>query len=160
MSNKAILILCALVLVVGVSIWVTIFAFDARIRAGRTVLEPQSAADKSSSLSSSKPLPSPSVISIEDAKKMVSFDYKWGKSGFDMVMEVDFTFTNRSPYPAKDITVTCTHFAPSGTEIDSNTRTIYEVIPANGKKIVKKFNMGFIDTQATSTTCKIDDLEM
>lgn len=91
---------------------------------------------------------------------MVSFDYKWGKSAFDMVMEVDFTFTNRSPYPAKDITVTCTHFAPSGTEIDSNTRTIYEIIPAKGKKLIKKFNMGFIHTQATSTTCKIDNLEM
>lgn len=164
MSNKLILIGCAVFLVIGIAIWVGIFAFDEEMRKTRASAQSAitSQAQRNSSPSKDAPSasPKPSVISREDAKGMVSFDYKWGKSGFDMVMEVDFTFTNRSPYPAKDITVTCTHFAPSGTEIDSNTRTIYEIIPANGKKIIKKFNMGFIHTQATSTTCKIDDFEM
>lgn len=96
----------------------------------------------------------------ESAKGLISFDYKWSKGGFESIMLVDFTFTNRSSYAAKDITVTCTHYAPSGTEIDSNTRTIYELIPANSKKIVKRFNMGFIHSQATSTICKIDDLKI
>lgn len=162
MSNKAVLILCALVLFIGISIWVMIFAFDATIRAGRPVVESSSTANVPAlgASTSKPPLPTPSVISREDAKGMVSFDYKWSKSGLGMVMEVDFTFTNRSPYPAKDITVTCTHYAPSGTEIDSNTRTIYEIIPAKGKKTIRNFNMGFIHSQASSTSCKIDDLEI
>ena len=51
----------------------------------------------------------------------------------------------------------CTHSAPSGTEIDSNTRTIYELVPAGSKKVVKDFNMGFIHSQAASTYCQIVD---
>lgn len=115
------------------------------------------------SLSSKKPLSAPvpaPVVSRDEARGLVSFDYKWRKDGFGTVMIVDWIFTNRSPYDAKDITVTCTHYAPSGTEIDSNTRTIYETVPAKGKKMVKGFNMGFIHSQAASTVCKIDDLVM
>jgi hypothetical protein len=106
------------------------------------------------------PKPEPTAVSKEAAKRMVTVNYKWTKDGFGTIMMVDFTLTNRSPYSARDITVTCTHYAPSGTEIDSNTRTIYEVVPANGKKVVKQFNMGFIHSQAKSSRCEISDLEM
>lgn len=161
MSNKAVLILCSLVLFIGISVWVTIFTFDTQIRANRSVAESSPLVNsRGSGASVSKPLPTPSVISREDAKGMVSVDYRWSKDGFGTIMMVDFTFTNRSPYEAKDITVTCTHYAPSGTKIDSNTRTIYEIIPAKGKKTIRNFNMGFIHSQASSSSCKIDDLEM
>jgi len=50
------------------------------------------------------------------------------------VMVADFTITNLSNYTVKDLDVTCTHYANSGTEIDSNSRTIYETVPAKGKK--------------------------
>lgn len=106
------------------------------------------------------PSPAPSRDLVQELKDQVSMDYKGHKGGFNSVLIVDFVFTNPTPRPAKDITVTCTHYAPSGTEIDSNTRTIYETIPAKGKKTVKNFNMGFINSQATSTTCKIDNVEM
>ena len=133
------------------------------------LIRPQSAATPSRTTKTSIAVPSkdlqathpePSVVPVESAKHMVSIKYNWSKGGFDTVMLVDFTFTNRSPYEAKDITVTCTHYAPSGTQIDSNTRTIYEVIPAGGVKRIKAFNMGFIHSQASSTVCKIDDLVM
>ena len=163
MSNRLILIICAFVLFAGVAVWVAIFAFDARRQAAPNttlISQPPGTATTSAAEARFKPSPAPSVISIEAARGMVSFDYKWHKDGFGTIMIVDFTFTNRSPYPAKDITVTCTHYAPSGTEIDSNTRTIYELIPAKGKKTVKDFNMGFIHSQASSTSCKIDNFDM
>lgn len=107
------------------------------------------------------PSPTPTVRDlVQELKDQVSMDYKWHKGGFDSVMIVDFVFTNPTPRPARDITVTCTHYAPSGTQIDSNTRTIYEAVPAKGKKTVKNFSMGFINSQATSTICKIDNVEM
>jgi hypothetical protein len=102
----------------------------------------------------------PTPLSRDDAKRQVKVDFTWSKGGFDSIMLVNFTFTNPTPYPARDITVTCVHSAPSGTEIDRNTRTIYEVVPAKGRKVVRDFNMGFIHSQATSSRCRIDDLEM
>ena len=76
------------------------------------------------------------------------------------IMEANFLIQNPTNYTIKDIEVTCTHFANSGTQIDSNTRTIYELVPAGGKKIVRGFNMGFIHSQAKKTDCKVTDLEV
>jgi len=75
-------------------------------------------------------------------------------------MEADFTIQNPTQYMIKDMEITCTHFAKSGTEIDSNTRTIYDTVPAKGKKVIKNFTMGFIHIQASSSSCKIADLEI
>jgi hypothetical protein len=57
----------------------------------------------------------------------------------------------------KDLSVKCRHSAPSGTEIDSNQRTIYEVVPANSTKTVHDVNMGFIAPQVVSSRCRIED---
>ena len=94
----------------------------------------------------------------EVALRQVSIDFKWSKGGFGNVMIADFTITNLSNYAVKDLDVTCTHHANSGTEIDSNSRTIYETVPARGKKVVRNFNMGFIHSQAARSSCKITDL--
>jgi hypothetical protein len=82
------------------------------------------------------------------------------KSGSGVVMLADFIIKNGSGYNIKDITITCTHYANSGTRIDSNTRTIYESIKAGKTKSIKNFNMGFIHSQVASSSCKIDDLKI
>lgn len=98
------------------------------------------------------------VASKEDALSKVKLDFKWGTGGFNSVMMVNFTITNESKYNIKDIEITCTHYANSGTKIDDNTRTIYELIPAGKKKVIRNFNMGFIHNQASSSSCKIANL--
>jgi hypothetical protein len=82
----------------------------------------------------------------------------WTKGGFDSVMIANFTVKNPTKYSVKDISVTCTHYAASGTEIDSNTRTIYEMVKAKDQKRIREFNMGFIHSQTQRTRCQIDDL--
>lgn len=86
-------------------------------------------------------------------------DWSWSKGGFDAVMIADFTFRNDNPFPVKDLTVRCIHSAPSGTEIDRNTRVIYEIVPAHGTKLVPHFSMGFIASQATSSRCSVIDFK-
>ncbi len=88
----------------------------------------------------------------------VQLNFKWEKGGFDNIMFADFTIRNPTSHPFKDFEVTCTHFSPSGTKIDSNTRTIYEVVEANATKKIRHFDMGFIQTQVKSSNCKITDL--
>jgi hypothetical protein len=90
----------------------------------------------------------------------VSLDFRWGKEGFGNVMEADFTVKNDSDHDIKDIEIKCRHFAKSGTEIDSNSRTIYDVVKAHSTKKFRKFNMGFIHTQAAQSSCAITDLSV
>ncbi len=61
---------------------------------------------------------------------------------------------------SKDVTITCTHYAPSGTKIDSNTRTIYEIIPAGRALRVTNFDMGWIHSQASKSAASVDDFEV
>lgn len=96
----------------------------------------------------------------QSALENVQLDFKWNKSGFGSVMEADFVITNNNSFPIKDIEITCTHFANSGTKIDSNKRTIFEVVSANKSKTMSDFNMGFIHSQAASSSCSISDLKL
>ncbi len=88
----------------------------------------------------------------------VKLDYTWEKAGFDNVMIANFTVRNPTKYRIKDLEITCNHFAPSGTEIDKNVRTIYESVPPNGTRRFNKFNMGLILGQVKSSSCNITDL--
>ena len=79
----------------------------------------------------------------------------WSKGGFDNVMITNFSIRNSSSFAVKDIGIRCDHSAPSGTHIDSNTRTIYERIEPKKSKQFTNFNMGFIHSQATRTSCAV-----
>jgi hypothetical protein len=108
--------------------------------------------------SSVSPDPSSVVVPKEVLLRDVKLDYNWSKSGFGNVMIADFTIKNPTPYRFKDFEVKCTHFAPSGTVIDSNTRTIYEIVEPQSTKRIKQMNMGFIHSQAAKSGCEIRDL--
>jgi hypothetical protein len=103
---------------------------------------------------------SPTVNPKTTALSQVKLDYKWRKSGFGNVMEADFTLKNDSDHDIKDFEITCEHFANSGTRIDSNKRTVYEVVKAHATRKFPKFNMGFIHSQAASTSCAVTDLSV
>lgn len=89
---------------------------------------------------------------------LVGLDYEWTKAGFGGVMEATFTIDNKADHDIKDVEITCTHYASSGTKIDSNKKVIYEIIKKHSKKSIQKFNMGFIHSQAMQTSCKVTDL--
>jgi hypothetical protein len=93
-------------------------------------------------------------------KKIRIENFNWSKGGFDNIMLADFVFKNDNDFPVKDLTVECIHSAPSGTKIDENTRTIYEVVPAHGSKRMLKFNMGFIHSQVERSSCHITDYQL
>lgn len=75
-------------------------------------------------------------------------------------MEADFTIRNNGTKAIKDIEIECVHFAPSGTRIDSNKRTIYEVIEPGKTRVFKDFSMGFMHSQADSSNCKIKSIQI
>jgi hypothetical protein len=94
----------------------------------------------------------------EEALRQVKLDFSWSKGAFDNVMLATFVIKNPTSRRLKDIEVTCKHFAPSGTQIDRNVRTIYEIVPPKSSKNIERFNMGFIHSQAQSSACAITNL--
>lgn len=100
-----------------------------------------------------------SQASVRDvAIKETKLDFSWSKAGFENIMEANFTIQNKSRYDIKDITITCVHSAKSGTVIDTNKQTIYDVVKVNSTKKFQNVNMGFIHSQAHSSSCYISDL--
>lgn len=88
---------------------------------------------------------------LYSAVKIVKFSW----SADYGIMKASFTFENTSDFDVKDLVVECSHSAASGTQIDSNTLTIYQAIPARSKKSVNDFNMGFIHSQAAKSGCAV-----
>lgn len=99
-----------------------------------------------------------SVSPEEEAKSKVQI-VQWSstKSEFGNIMEANFLITNGSSFPVKDLEIKATHFAPSGTAIDSNTRIIYQKIDP-GQTLQVSQNMGFVHGQASKSSARITDL--
>lgn len=79
------------------------------------------------------------------------------KSG---IMTSKFIIKNNSEYMIKDIKVKCQNFSKSHTELDTNTRTIYEILYSREAKEIRNFNMGFVHSQREYSECKIIDFEI
>jgi hypothetical protein len=80
----------------------------------------------------------------------------WDKNkGFGTIMSATFVVHNDSPIVVKDVVVTCRHSANSGTTIDSNTRTVYDIIRSKSYASVVDMNMGFISSEAIETKCSV-----
>lgn len=102
----------------------------------------------------------PQLSPKEEALRDLKLDFEWGTGGFGSVMLVDFKFTNNGKYAVKDIEVVCRSTANSGTFIDKNKKTIYESVKSGETKKVDRFNMGFLNSQATSTACAVENLKV
>lgn len=100
-----------------------------------------------------KPAP-PSKLSQVTIEK-----WSWQKGGFGAVMIATFVLKNVNEVAVKDIEVTCEHSGNSGTMIDTNKRTIYEILKAKSSKTVTNFSMGFVHSQATKSSCSITGYE-
>ena len=93
----------------------------------------------------------------EEIKSQIALDFAWSKGGFGNIMEADVKIINSSGHAIKDVEIRSLQFGKSGTQIDRNTRTIYEIIEAGETKEFKKFNMGFIHSQSEGAKATITD---
>lgn len=122
-------------------------------------------AEESSTVAASAPPPAqpaqPEVEvpnTAESALALTRLEFKGHKDGG--FLYVDFTVVNNSSQQIKDIEIECVHNGKSGTRIDSNTRTIYDVVGPRSRKTFKRFSMGIIHSQATQTRCSISGLKV
>jgi membrane protein implicated in regulation of membrane protease activity len=144
----------ALALVASVALMVLGWQLSPQLQTSGT---PEAAASASTSASSDKvQATKEKPISRTEALANLTINgLHWRKNGFGTIMTASFVLHNGNTFPVKDLTVTCNHTANSGTKIDSNTRTIYELIGANGYHSVNDMNMGFIHSAVSSSTCRV-----
>ena len=123
-----------------------------------SALSPRSDSDSASGSSSSDAPREKSPRELkEEVRNQIKLDGAWQKAGFGNIMEADFTITNSSTHDIKDVEIRTIQSGKSGTQIDRNTRTIYEIIKAGETREFKKFNMGFIHSQSESAGATITD---
>jgi hypothetical protein len=81
--------------------------------------------------------------------------FTWSKAVPEIVIQADLTIESALPFALKEIEVACAQFARSGVVIDSQRRTITEVLPAHGRLQVEALNIGPVHPQAGSSGCRI-----
>ncbi len=79
----------------------------------------------------------------------------WQMDGFGAVAKHTVLVQNNCPIAVKDIEFCATYFAPSGSRIDSTTKTVYQRIPPKSA-LWMKFS-GFVNSQASSSSVKVKD---
>jgi hypothetical protein len=100
----------------------------------------------------------PTPASLSKSQILANFRigaFAWKKSGFGAVMMARFTIHNDNPMPLKDIEVTCSSSGPSGSIIDTNTRTVYDVVNQRSFLQIDDMNMGFIRSEAVDSKCRV-----
>jgi len=115
----------------------------------REIQEKQRAADAEKERLASR---TPLEVATDETKLV---NYTWHKSGFGNVMVASFTIRNSSPYNVKDFDIRCEHSARSGTVIDHNEQTVYEIVKSRSTRTFRDVSMGFIDPQAAASGCEI-----
>lgn len=64
-----------------------------------------------------------------------------------------FVLENPNPFPVADIRILCSVFAGSGTVIKEYNETIFEIVPAKGKKKITGHRFGYWPEQGKKVGC-------
>jgi hypothetical protein len=83
----------------------------------------------------------------------------WSKGGFGNIMLANMTIENRNEYSVRDIRLNCITQGASGTALSWKKHTLYDIIPARGKKTFREVNLGFIDQQSARASCEVTGVE-
>lgn len=73
----------------------------------------------------------------------------------DVIAKVNFIIENKNDFPIKDVTILCSFYGASGTEIQKKSETIFEIVETNSKLRMKEVSLGFIDKQAATADCSV-----
>jgi hypothetical protein len=82
-------------------------------------------------------------------------NFKPRKGGFDTVAVISGRLKNTSQFPIKDVKLRCYSISPSGTMLNSDSITIYKVVPARGHVYFSDVVAGRIDQQSGSYQCTV-----
>jgi hypothetical protein len=88
----------------------------------------------------------------------VAMSFSSSKGGFGSILMLDITLTNKNTFAVKDIEIDCDGYGGSGTKIDHNNKTMYERLEPGETRTFKQFNMGFLNSQVSSSRCGVQSV--
>lgn len=91
----------------------------------------------------------------DPATKMSVKNFSWKVSGFGAVGVITVTVGNDNDFAIKDPTLTCSFYAPSGTQLSKIETTIFETIKPRSVRTFKDHNVGFIHSQSQRAGCQV-----
>ncbi|TXH93009.1 MAG: zinc ribbon domain-containing protein [Rheinheimera sp.] len=94
----------------------------------------------------------------EEAIKKIELGYiRWERVAFDTAISASFTLKNGNDFNVKDVEISCTLFAMSGTEMGKKEFVIYDLFLANSEQKITNFNVGFVHPQVVEylTKCEV-----
>lgn len=97
-------------------------------------------------------------VRLEKHKEKVrnmELTFSWRRIAFDTIMQADIEITNNNDFDVSDLEIRCAYSGKSGTNIDQNTYTIYDIVPAYSTKEFNDVDIGFVVPQATTAGCVI-----
>lgn len=92
-------------------------------------------------------------------KSIKLVDFEPSREAFRTVLVINVWLKNEGDTAVKDIEIQCRGKAASGTVIDNNRRTLYQVLEPNHSKW-HEISMGFLHSQVSQLTCSITDFEL
>lgn len=84
-------------------------------------------------------------------------DFSWQLGGFGMVMDINATIRNTSPFGLKDFTLRCWTSAASGTRLGERDAQLLIGLPAGKSKRIEDFTIGFVNSQSARAHCEVVD---
>jgi len=91
----------------------------------------------------------------DPADRMKVSAFGWKKSGFGSVAIVTLTIVNDNDFSVKDIRLSCSFDAPSGTHLSDVSHVIYDTIKGASKRAFADVNIGFIHSQSRGASCSV-----
>jgi hypothetical protein len=82
-------------------------------------------------------------------------NFEWGKVALGGLLTANFWFRNNTEHEIKDMVIQCDGLNSGGTKIDSNTRTIHQIVKPNTTKSVTGVSMGLLSSRVTEETCTL-----
>ena len=95
-----------------------------------------------------------------DARKQISVEKMKPKRSNGNLIEITAVLKNSGSVDVKDVDITCTYMGGSGTVIDKNTKTVYDIVPAGKSINVRGLVMGIVHDQTNSMDCSVSDLKL
>ena len=100
-------------------------------------------------------VPRPTAVPSQAHDALTLESFRATVSAGGSLLNISGQIVNSDARERRDVGIECAQNGASGTAIRTRRETLFEVIPANGRKDFRNISIGIADPQMKSVTCRI-----
>jgi hypothetical protein len=93
----------------------------------------------------------------ETIRQQLKLEHFAWSAALGRIADVKFVLNNKSGYDVKDVEIECSFYGNSGTLLDNQTKTVFDIFKSKRRKKVPRLNMGIVDAQSRTCNCYVKD---